>query len=352
MERKNDSERLITISDTAKKLKFWFCYLASHFRVIALVTLVCLFAGFAYALIRKPVYIAESTFALEENENAGLGQYSGLAALAGIPLNSNNSGLFAGDNILELYKSRSMLKKTLLSRGVFNTGPQLLVDRYIASNGLRKQWSGKEQLEDLHFDADSGKSSILRDSILFDIIREIKKKNLAVGKADKKLSVVYVTIQAKDELFAREFDRLLVANVNSFYVSTRIAKASQNLRILQQQTDSVHNLVISNMSGAALANDYVPNANPAKSILHTSSQKKLADMQANSAVYTELLKNLELAKINLQKETPLIQLIDQPDLPLEKQQLSKILYSIGGALAGFFAAVSYLLMKQVFGNDN
>ena len=46
------------------------------------------------------------------------------------------------------------------------------------------------------------------------------------------------------------------------------------------------------------------------------SVNRQVDVQANTAILTELVKNLELAKVDLRKETPLIQIIDTPILPL------------------------------------
>jgi uncharacterized protein involved in exopolysaccharide biosynthesis len=100
------------------------------------------------------------------------------------------------------------------------------------------------------------------------------------------------------------------------------------------------------ISGAALANDIVPNANPERSILHTGSQKKTVDVQASAAVYAELLKNLELAKITLRKETPLIQPIDSPQLPLETEKPGKVLFPVLGAIIGFILCVFYLVFKK------
>jgi uncharacterized protein involved in exopolysaccharide biosynthesis len=54
----------------------------------------------------------------------------------------------------------------------------------------------------------------------------------------------------------------------------------------------------------------------------------MVDVEMNRAILEELVKNLELAKISLRRETPLIQTIDQPILPLEKKKVSKIKSSI------------------------
>ena len=69
-------------------------------------------------------------------------------------------------------------------------------------------------------------------------------------------------------------------------------------------------------------------------------------MQANTAILTQLVAQLEMAKVNLRKETPLVQLIDRPILPLEKDKVGRLKSLIlGGFLAGFLTAL-YLIFGQ------
>ena len=71
-------------------------------------------------------------------------------------------------------------------------------------------------------------------------------------------------------------------------------------------------------------------------------------MQANTAILTQIVAQLELAKVNLRKETPLIQVIDQPILPLEKEKVGRLKSLIlGGFLAGFLS-VLYLIFGQLY----
>ncbi len=71
-------------------------------------------------------------------------------------------------------------------------------------------------------------------------------------------------------------------------------------------------------------------------------------LQANSAILTNLVVQLELAKINLRKETPLIQEIDHPTLPLEKEKLSKLNYMILGGFLGGFLSVIFLIFRELY----
>jgi uncharacterized protein involved in exopolysaccharide biosynthesis len=61
-----------------------------------------------------------------------------------------------------------------------------------------------------------------------------------------------------------------------------------------------------------------------------------------------LVAQLELSKVSLRKETPLVQIIDRPILPLEKDKVSRLKSLIlGGFLAGFLT-VAYLVFGQLY----
>jgi len=71
-------------------------------------------------------------------------------------------------------------------------------------------------------------------------------------------------------------------------------------------------------------------------------------VQANTAILTELVKQTELAKVTLRKETPLIQIIDKPILPLKKEKFGRLKgIIIGGFLAGFMSVI-YLIFRRLF----
>ena len=92
--------------------------------------------------------------------------------------------------------------------------------------------------------------------------------------------------------------------------------------------------------------DANPNANPALQLLRVPSKRKEIDVQANQAILTELVKNLELSKMSLRKETPLIQVIDRPTYPLEVKQVGKLQsFLVGSLLAGTLSIISLLLIK-------
>ena len=101
------------------------------------------------------------------------------------------------------------------------------------------------------------------------------------------------------------------------------------------------------ITGVAIANDNTFNLNPALNVRRTPSARRQVDVQANTAILTELVKQSELAKVTLRKETPLIQVIDRPILPLPKQRFGKVKgLFFGGSLACFFT-ILFLISKRL-----
>ncbi|UKT63282.1 lipopolysaccharide biosynthesis protein [Pedobacter mucosus] len=338
----------ISVKAVVEKLVDWFKYLLSKWLIILTFTILGGALGIVYAVMWKPIYTAESTFVLEDGAKGGLGQYAGMASLIGIDIGGGGeNGLFSGENILELYISRTMLVKTLLSEYPFDGKNELLVNRYINSNDLRKNWSKIPSLQNLSFNKTTN-LSLVQDSILTAIAKDINKSMLTVTKPDKLLSIIKVQVKSNDELFAKAFNDLIVKNVNDFYVVTKTKKSLSNINVLQHQTDSVRYELNRAISGIASATDFNPDPNPARQILRVPSQRRQVDAEANKAILTELVKTLEMSKVSLRKETPLIQLIDQPVLPLDRTRFGKAKGLVIGMILGGFLIVISLLTKKLY----
>lgn len=340
----------ISLKEVIIKLQEWRRYLFSRWKTILLAGIIGGLLGLAYSFIKKPVYTAETTFVLEEESKGGLGAYAGLASMVGIDLGGGSNGIFQGDNIIELYKSRTMIEKTLLTPADFEGRKELLINRFIESNELRDDWKDKPKLADIQFTIPKEKYTLQHDSIIGEIVKDLNENYLTIEKPDKKLSIISVKVKGKDELFAKAFADKIVENVNEFYVQTKTKKSAENVQILQKQADSVRRVLNAAIGGTAAAIDANPNANPAMATLRVPSQRRQVDVQASAAVYQEVVKNLEIAKISLRKETPLIQVIDEPILPLKKDKVGKAKgLVLGGIIAGFLT-VMFLLAGRIYRN--
>jgi hypothetical protein len=349
----SDSDEL-SIKDLVLKLRRTFLYLMSNWLIIVFLSILGGILGFFYAQFKKPIYIASCTFVLEESGGGAagaLGQYSGLASMVGIDLSSGGGGIFQGDNLLELYRSKNMLRKTLLSSFDFDGKNTLLVNKYIEVYSLRNKWDKVPKLKNIQFRTDLlAKPDRIKDSLLNSIIFDVRKANLSVSKPDKKLNIIAVDISSENELLSYAMNSLIVKNVNDFYVQTKTKKSLENLYILQHQADSIRRSLNGAISNVAASIDFNPNANQARQVLKVPSQKRQVDLEANKAILTELVKNLEISKVSLRKETPLIQIIDEPNLPLDKQKLSVAKGSIMGIILGGLIAIFTMIASRVYKN--
>jgi hypothetical protein len=328
--RKAPGAAEVSFRELILTIEGWIRYLGSRWRIILACAIIGGIVGFTYSLIEKPVFVATSTFVLEDTDDlSGLGQYAGIAAMVGLDLSGHNSGgIFKGDNIMELYKSNAMIEKTLLTRVSFDGNKQPLINRFIKFNNLRKQWADDPVLRNLSFeqygqDSSNTKVARLQDSILAEVVTRMNEKYFTIGKVKNSQDIFKAEVRAPDEFFAKTFDEQIVRNVNDFYIQTKTSRSLLTVRLLQRKIDSL------------------------RTVMSATEPSRFAS-DTNNEILGELVKNLELSKINLQKELPLIQIIDRPKFPLEVSHIS----APEGILIGFFGfgllSVLFLWLRRLY----
>ncbi|HTK19669.1 MAG TPA: hypothetical protein VL442_09160 [Mucilaginibacter sp.] len=339
----------ISLKDLLSKLRETVKYIYKKKILVLLVGCIFGLLGLLYSYIEEAKYTAVCTFVLDDAiGTGGIGQYAGLASMVGLDVNSSG-GLFQGENIFELYKSRTMIINTLLKKVTIGQHSELLVDRYIAINHLREKWAKDPKLKNIQFgEKVIPGSERLRDSVLQTIVDNIRIKYLNVAKVDKKLIIIRVSVTAPDEFFAKTFNDQIVLTVNDFYIQTKTKRSLQTVNILQHQADSVRRTLNGAVYHSAAITDATPNLNPSRGTLRTGVQISQFNAEASKAILTEIIKNLELSKISLRKETPLIQLIDSPMYPLEKEKTGKLKSLIVGGIIGGIFTILALVMTRVF----
>ncbi len=345
----------ISLKELVLKIKEWTTFLKSKWKIILLVSFIGATIGVVYAFLDKPIYKAVLTFAMEEDKGGGGGGLSGALGLAssfGIDLGgAGGGGAFTASNLTELMKSRLLVEKVLLEPININGKNTTLAEYYIQINKLREDWDKKPNLKNIQFLPGSNPAYYTRqqDSILKQFHKSLTdKENLNIMQKDKKVTILSIEVTSEDELFSKLFCENLAKETSDFYIETKSKKAKINVDVLQKQADSVRGELNGAINGVALEADNVYNLNPALNIRAAPSKKRQVDVQANTAILTNIVVQLELAKITLRKETPLIQLIDKPILPLEKEKAGKLKSLILGGVLGGFLCVFYLIFGMIF----
>jgi hypothetical protein len=313
-------------------LKKWWLFM--------LVGLIAGLAGVWYASTQKIVFKSRLTFALDNGgTEGGLSAALNLASQFGIGA-GNSKDIFAGDNILEIMRSRRMVEQVLLSVDSFNNKPFTLIEFYLFGLGTNK----KLQAKGIHFAPGQNRRefSYKQDSILYEVYLEFISEKVIAQRPDRKLSIYEVNVSTESEHLSKVFTDRLVAETNDFYSDISSKQARQTLNVLEQRVGAMKGGINSSIRSRAASQD--ANLNPAFSASQVPVLQQQVNMQVYSGAYAEMFKNLEMARFQYLKQIPLMQIIDNADYPMKKVKVGKL---ITGIKFSFIAALITLLVLWV-----
>ena len=290
----------------------------------------------------KRLYVAKLTFTLENENSNPLGGYSGLASMAGIDVGGGGGNLFSSDNIMALMTSRKMIVKTLLSPIKVSNNKITLIEYYLTNN-INEKISKNPKLVKLKFPLNLNPDSLTNEqnNLLTSIHSSLVGKVITFSKPDKKISFNQATCTTTNELFSKIFLESLLNQVTDFYISIKTKRQKENVSLLQNRADSLNKVLSNSMYRSAILTDQ--NINMAKQVAGVDRQKKQIDLQVVSGAYVEVMRNLDIARITLQKDTPLIQVIDPPVFPLDTIDASKEKGFFVGGFLGVFLMMGLLM---------
>ena len=193
---------LISITQKWKKI------IHSKFRLVIFVILLGGLIGLLYSYIKKPIYKAVLTFALDEDKGNGGGAITsalGIASQFGLDIGGSGAGgAFSSTNLTELMKSRFIVEKTLL-RPIDSNSNLTLIDYYLSKKELKSELEDYSSLENLKFNTNRKSFSIKQDSVLNAVYKQIIKNNLNISQKDRKVTIISLEVFSKNEFFSKKF---------------------------------------------------------------------------------------------------------------------------------------------------
>lgn len=282
------------------------------------------FTGFFFSISKKPIYESRLTFALEDGGgDSNMSEAIGLASQFGINFGGSGGGnVFGSDNIIGIMMSRRIIERTLLSIDTFNTKPTTLIDYYL--NELSDKKNNKKNIFPIGSSKDKFNNTQI--SLLHKVYQDFVNHRIIADKPDKKFNIYQVKFQSPDEKFTKIFTDKLVYETNAFYTEIRSKKAKETLDLLEKRVEFMKENLSSSITTKASVQD--ANINPAFSVLQAPIQKQQVNIQVYGAAYTELFKNLEIARYQYLKDIPLMQIIDAADYPMIKIKNNPLITTI------------------------
>jgi len=336
----------ISLRNVIEQTERYIRFLLSKWLIIVIMGFIGGVLGVVYAFTSKPEYSATLNFVLSGSSSSSSG-LMGFASQFGVNLGNNTDNVFSGDNIITLMQSRRMVQQALFMP--VPDSNQSLLNIYIKNNEINKGWDGDAKLKNTYpFPSTPDKMTLIQDSIFRIIYSSIEKGMLNVYKLDKNQNIYVVVTRSQSELFSYYLTRYLVDVTSSFYISAKTSIARKNLVMLQKEADSLRAILSGTIVSVGSETDLTFNLNPAYQVRRSGALESQARASALGQAYGQVLQNLEIAKITLQKETPLYQVIDEPTLPLMQEKPRKLTSLIMGGFIGGLLILMILIAKKMF----
>jgi len=345
MDRTND----ISLKELLKIFSEYKSELFSNKKLIIFSVLFFCVLSLIFSTLIKSKYKADITFVVQSpvNEGSSLRNLGNIASSFGFNIGGGSESTFSKENVIELFKSRRIIEATLLkSDDIKDKKNILLIDYYTNTNKLRnsKHWI-EDKIDNIDFEIKSNK----RDSIISLFWNDIVEDNLQVSFNSKDASIITLSFIFQDQYFAKVFVENIIKEMEKIYVKYKTAQSRNTLDFIQNRADSVY------FELQLAEEDYAKIQDINQRIVKFSGRLKelqlMRSVQVLNTMYIELIKNLELSKLTLLKETPIIEVLDGPVLPLKDDKIKSLYLLIMSIFLAILFSSSYIMLRKLI-RDN
>jgi uncharacterized protein involved in exopolysaccharide biosynthesis len=309
----------ISLKELILKAKDWISYLWGYKWRIIIAGIIGGALGFSYAkYFTKPSYTSTVSFTMEQKGGSG-GSLGGLASSLGFgDIGASSSGMFGGENVLFLMKSNRIIHQSLKEAQPDLKGDNLL-NAYIQNHFQKALKEDKIKLFSKALDSLS--FSRIQDSLLQVITKNIRETQVLADRQDKKSTIINLEVKDVNEQWAYLFSKALVKNAIDLYLEIKVGKLMRTELELIQKKDSIRGLLDGSITTLAVETDM--NSHTPLLRYKTNQAKKEIDVEVLKSMYGNVIQNLEMIKFQREQEEPIIEIIDEPILPLNKTQFGK-----------------------------
>jgi uncharacterized protein involved in exopolysaccharide biosynthesis len=319
LSNQENKQEEISLKEMILKAKEWISYLWSYKWRIIIAGIIGGALGFSYAkYFTKPIYTSSVSFTLEQKNNSG-GALGGLASSLGLGdlPTSSSSGMFGGENVLYLMKSNRIIHQSLKEPQKVLKGDNLL-NTYLKNHfeaGLREKKIKKypKILDTVVFNR-------AQDSLLLLITKKIREQQIVAERLDKKTTIINLDVKDVNEQWAYLFSKALVKNAIDLYLEIKVGKLMRTESELIQKKDSIRGLLDGSITTLAYETDL--NSHTPLMRYKTNQAKKQIDVEVLKSTYANIIQNLELTRFQRAQEEPIIEIIDEPILPLTESKMT------------------------------
>jgi uncharacterized protein YukE len=355
--RKKFFEEEVTFREMLLKIREYIHYWLRHWKWVLFSALIVMLLMGGKALFSPTEYNARLSFMINQDNGNPLGSIGGVLGTFGISTRGKNNL----SKVLELARSRKIIKKSLFRKVTINGQEELIVNHLITYLDTIGQWnhfpwyaSNKNRTDTFpdHFSADKTDLDDSELKALKKLIRTIggDPESGATGMLqtnyDEASRILYLSIKSLNPELSVQISNVLFDELSAYYIESSIEKQQATYDIVKTKSDSIAALLEQKEQQLAALEDTW--------LGRYSSQSKLQERRLEKEIrllnitLAESIKNKEIADFAVRNTTPYVQVIDRPEEPLDGQKDSWIKNAIWGLIIGGLIALSLLFLNKLF----
>jgi len=266
--------------------------MAEQLKVIVLVPFITVFLTFTHVqFIQQPIYESHSTILLPKS-NAGLGGLAGLASQFGVNVPSGSSA-------------------DLSSPSLF---PELIKSRKFTERILDKPFYSKEFDKELSllaiFTYGDGPPELGLDTLIQNAMGVLQ--GMISFKSQGSFSVL--TVRAGDPYFAKNLNKVVLDELQSLNRYFKSQHLNEKTEFIKNRIESVGNDLKESEQTLKIFREQ--NRQISSPALQLEFEHLSRDVEIQKGIYITLKQQQELAKIEEVGKTSIVQVLDEPQIPL------------------------------------
>ena len=322
-------------------------------RFVLRITTLFAFIGIVVALVSPVSYTASSTFMPQLSEGRSSSSLGGLASLAGINLSAVMGGQpqEISPSLYPQITKSIPYRLSLLNEPV---GPNdISMREYILENAsgpsmlstIKKYTIG---LPGLLFSGSASASDNMESSLL--TIREEDKKlfdyldEALTIEVNEKEGLVSLHAELDDRLVAARLAQAATDLLQRNVIAFKSQSARNNLDFIERQFEFKRQEFESIQDSIAIFKDQ--NLNITSSLYQNQLSRLESQFTVTSSVFQELAGQVEQAKIQVNKDTPIFTIIEPVSVPLERSKPKRSMMVIIWTFLGGVFSVGWVLVKS------
>lgn len=309
---------------------------------------------FVRSYLKPIVFSAETTYMLNQEEGGGGGgAISSLLGSFGLGVSGGAGSGFNTDRLMKLTTSRQIIAGALMDSVTIAKQPDLIANHIIRLYDYHEKWDDPEEPQYKFFFTNNNLEEFNR--LENNIMNGLHNHVIGASKAypgivatnyDELSMIIRINVSSLSEKLSLALIESIYERLETYYVSRATERQTNTLKQVLNKTDSLEQLLY--RLDEQLAREQDRN----NSVFGNLSSVKIEQLSRTRTIaafaYGEAIKQLEVARFQVDNSTPVFQIIDNAIPPLGRTKKSYPKDILIGCFLGGFLASLVIVIRRIF----